>query len=86
VVIRLSADLARIGIYPTVDPLNSRSRLLEDRIADRNHVELAARIRDAIRPLLSGSGKGQPAGDPLTLQRARKLLRFFAQPFYVAEP
>jgi len=87
VVIRLSADLARMGIYPTVDPLSSRSRLLEDRLADRDHVELAARIREALRPLLSGSSEEQaPAGDSMTLQRARKLLRFFAQPFYVAEP
>src|SRR5262249_55406847 len=71
------ADLSRIGIYPTVDPLNSRSRLLGDRIADRDHVELAARIREALRPLLSGSGEEQPAGDPMMRERARKLLRFF---------
>ena len=86
VVIRLSADLARMGIYPTVDPLSSRSRLLEDRITDRDHVELAARIREALRPLLSGSREEQAEGDPMTRARARKLLRFFAQPFYVAEP
>src|SRR5262245_33526274 len=86
VVIRLSADLARIGIYPTVDPLSSRSRLLEDRIADRDHVELAARIREALRPLLSDSPEEQAVGDQMILPRARKLLRFFAQPFYVAEP
>jgi F0F1-type ATP synthase beta subunit len=86
VVIRLSADLARIGIYPTVDPLSSRSRLLEERIVDRDHVELAARIRDVLRALLEGAGETQSAGDPMMLERARKLLRFFAQPFFVAEP
>ena len=86
VVIRLSADLARLGIYPTVDPLTSRSRLLETGGVDRAHVELAARIREALRPLLTARD-GKPAeADERTLERAGKLLRFFAQPFYVAEP
>jgi RNA polymerase sigma factor (sigma-70 family) len=46
---QVSADLARIGIYPTVDPLISRSRLLETGRVDRAHVELVARIREAFR-------------------------------------
>ncbi len=84
VVIRLSAELAGHGIYPTVDPLTSRSRLLETGSVDRGHVELAARIREALGTLLAPAGEA-PAADPLTLERAGKLLRFFAQPFYVAE-
>jgi RNA polymerase sigma factor (sigma-70 family) len=85
VVIRLSAALGSQGIYPTVDPLTSRSRLFETEGADRTHVALAARIREALATLLA-PGHHAPAADPLTLERAGKLLRFFAQPFYVAEP
>jgi RNA polymerase sigma factor (sigma-70 family) len=85
VVIRLSAELAGRGIYPTVDPLTSRSRLLEIGAVDGAHVELAARIRAALGALLSPAA-ATPSADPLALERAGKLLRFFAQPFYVAEP
>jgi F-type H+-transporting ATPase subunit beta len=85
VVIRMSAALAGRGIYPPVDPLTSRSRLLESGSYDPAHRELAARIRTALGALLA-SGGDTPATDPPTLERAEKLLRFFAQPFYVAEP
>ena len=84
VVIRLSAELAGLGIYPTVDPLTSRSRLLEAGGVDRAHLDLAARVRQALAALLA-PGDGAPAADALMLERAKKLLRFFAQPFYVAE-
>lgn len=73
-VIRLSRDLGQIGIYPTVDPLASRSRLLDERLVHPEHAAVAARVREA----LAAPG---PLGP-----RARKLQRFFAQPFYVAEP
>jgi len=90
VVIRLSAALGGQGIYPTVDPVTSRSRLLEAGNVDPAHAELAARIREALVALLGPGGDtpaaGAPAADTLTLERAGKLLRFFAQPFYVAEP
>jgi F0F1-type ATP synthase beta subunit len=90
VVIRLSAALGGQGIYPTVDPVTSRSRLLEAGNVDPAHAELAARIREALVALLGPGGDapaaGAPAADALTLERAGKLLRFFAQPFYVAEP
>jgi len=85
VVIRLSVALAARGIYPTVDPLASRSRLLESECLDREHRELAARIRAALRALLAPEAD-QPAPEARVLERAEKLLRFFAQPFYVAEP
>ncbi|HKX04680.1 MAG TPA: sigma-70 family RNA polymerase sigma factor [Methylomirabilota bacterium] len=75
-VIRLSKDLAQIGIYPTVDPLVSRSRLLDMGLVDPEHAEIAARIRQALAPT---------AAEELN-SRARKVQRFFAQPFYVAEP
>jgi F0F1-type ATP synthase beta subunit len=85
VVIRLSAALAGRGNYPTVDPLTSRSRLLESGGLAPAHRDLAVRIRSALSALLEPAAD-MPAADPLTLDRAEKLLRFFAQPFYVAEP
>ena len=72
-VIRLSKDLAQIGIYPTIDPLASRSRLLDADLVGPEHAEIAARVRQVL-----------PAAVNLE-QRARKIQRFFAQPFYVAE-
>jgi F-type H+-transporting ATPase subunit beta len=68
-----------------VDPLTSRSRLLESGGLAPAHRDLAARIRAALSALLEPAAD-KPAADPLTLERAEKLLRFFAQPFYVAEP
>jgi RNA polymerase sigma factor (sigma-70 family) len=73
-VIRLSRDLAQIGIYPTIDPLASRSRLLDADLVGREHAEIAARVRQAAT-----------ADAEELKQRARKIQRFFAQPFYVAE-
>jgi len=84
VVIRLSADLGRIGIYPTVDPLASRSRLLDSGSAGPDHVEIAARARAALGALATARAEGADTGSPV-LERAAKLQRFFAQPFYVAE-
>jgi len=85
VVIRMSAALAGRGIYPPVDPLTSRSTLLDSERFDPAHRALAARVREALGALLAPVGDA-PAADRLTLERADKLLRFFAQPFYVAEP
>jgi RNA polymerase sigma factor (sigma-70 family) len=82
VVIRLSEALGRIGIYPAVDPLTSRSRLLESSVLGREHLEVAERGRRALALLAPGA----PAADAVALARARKLQRFFAQPFFCAEP
>lgn len=73
-VIRLSKNLAQIGIYPTIDPLVSRSRLLDAGLVGPEHAEIAARVRQAAT-----------ADAEELKQRARKIHRFFAQPFYVAE-
>jgi F0F1-type ATP synthase beta subunit len=82
VVIRLSEALGRLGIYPSVDPLTSRSRLIESSTLGQEHVEVAARAREALTLLAPGA----PAHHPLAVARARKLSRFFAQPFFCAEP
>jgi len=82
VVIRLSAALGALGIYPAVDLLTSRSRLLDAAALGREHAEVAERARQALALLAS-----DPAhADPVTVGRARKLQRFFAQPFFCAEP
>jgi RNA polymerase sigma factor (sigma-70 family) len=83
-VIRLSKDLAQLGIYPTVDPLASRSHLLDMGLVDPEHAEIAARVRQAL-PAAGAETPATPEGE-LLKQRARKVQRFFAQPFYVAEP
>lgn len=82
VVIRLSQALGSLGIYPTIDPLTSRSRLLEASGVGPEHVAVAERVRETLTLLAPKSS----AGDPVALARARKLQRFFAQPFFCAEP
>jgi len=65
-----------------VDPLTSRSRLLESPSPGlgHEHVDIAQRARRALDELASGTSEG------VTAARARKLQRFFAQPFFCAEP
>jgi len=88
-VIRLSYRLARAGIYPTIDVLTSRSRLLEAGLVDQEHVEIAARVR-TLRAAAAGDGPDAvvPPASVVEIEkrRARKLWLFFAQPFFVAEP
>jgi F-type H+-transporting ATPase subunit beta len=81
-VIRLSAEKARRRVWPPVDPLTSRSRLLEEPTSSAEHAELVARVRDTLAVL---NDAGQAAADPHTLARAEKLQRFFGQPFFAAE-
>src|SRR5262249_30745007 len=82
VVIRLSEALGQIGIYPCIDPLTSRSPLLDDPRVGHEHVQIPRRVREALALLAPGA----PEADPVAVARARKLQRFFAQPFYCAEP
>ena len=85
-VIRLSEALGRIGIYPTVDPLTSRSRLLETGMVSTEHLDVAARGRRALAMLAASPEQSPSPEDEAAWRRARKLQRFFAQPFFVAEP
>src|SRR3989454_6176171 len=66
VVIRLSEALGQLGIYPAVDPLTSRSRLLESSALGREHLEIAELVRQALALLAPGA----PEGDALTVSRA----------------
>ena len=88
VVIRLSRELGRHGIYPTIDAVVSRSRLLEAGTLSQEHAAAAARIREAlmVAPATVTGSSGLPTEAELRAQRSRKLQRFFAQPFFVAEP
>jgi F-type H+-transporting ATPase subunit beta len=85
-VIRLSYELAQLCIYPPVDPLTSRSRLLETGLVSREHLDVAARGRRAVALFTSSPEAPPSGGDALAWARGGKLLRFFAQPFFVAEP
>ncbi len=88
VVICLSKELARLRIYPTIDPVVSRSRLLDEKLVDRDHAEVAGRAREALALLATAESEpgGSSAASDIRVRRARKLLRFFAQTFFVAEP
>jgi len=85
-VIRLSRALGRLGIWPAIDALVSRSRLLDSRVVGEEHAEIAKRVHDAFATLGANGDAPAPAGQEQTWQCARKLQRFFAQPFFVAEP
>jgi F0F1-type ATP synthase beta subunit len=86
-VIRLSRELARLGIYPPIDAVVSRSRLLDAKLVDREHAEVAARVREALSLLAKTPSEpdGSTVEPDMQVRRARKLQRFFAQPFFVAE-
>ena len=89
VLIRLSRGLAEAHIYPTVDVLTSRSRLLDAVLIDAAHAEIAERVRRLLAmaaapdpaSMVPAAGVTEPER-----RRARKLWLFFAQPFFVAEP
>jgi RNA polymerase sigma factor (sigma-70 family) len=84
-VIRLSLERARAKVYPTVDVLTSRSRLLETKAAGREHVTIANRVRKALASLWSEKNPKSMAAR-LERERALKLQNYFTQPFYCAEP
>jgi F0F1-type ATP synthase beta subunit len=84
--IHLSRDMIKAKIYPGVDVLTSRSRLLESKAVGDEHAAIAGRAREAIAALRAADEERLMGTDPLLLERARKLQNFFAQPFFVAEP
>jgi F-type H+-transporting ATPase subunit beta len=76
--------LGQQHIYPAIDPLQSSSRLLSERLVSAEHVRVAGEARDLLRRTGVVGGAGE-ASDPL-YRRARRTLLFQAQPFVVAEP
>ena len=88
----LSRQIAELGIYPAVDPLASTSRILDPRIVGDEHYAVARQVQSVLQrykdlqDLIAILGMDELSeDDKLTVSRARKIQRFFSQPFYVAE-
>ena len=86
VVFHLSRVRADAKIYPTVDVLTSRSRLLETKAVGDAHATTAERTRQALASLWAGNAGSGPGADALMLERALKVQNYFTQPFFCAEP
>src|SRR3990167_2125711 len=88
----LSRQIAELGIYPAVDPLDSTSRILDPHIVGQEHYDVARavqrtlqRYRD-LRDIIAILGMDELADEDKTVvYRARKIQRFLSQPFFVAE-
>ena len=88
----LSRQVAELGIYPAVDPLDSTSRLLDPLIVGEEHYSTARAVQNTLqrykelRDIIAILGMDELSPeDKLTVARARKLQRFLSQPFFVAE-
>ncbi len=88
----LSRQIAELGIYPAVDPLDSTSRILDPRIVGEEHYGVARRVQEilqrykALQDIIAILGMEELSEeDKLVVARARKLQRFLSQPFHVAE-
>ncbi|NUO88727.1 MAG: F0F1 ATP synthase subunit beta [Cupriavidus sp.] len=88
----LSRDIAALGIYPAVDPLDSTSRQLDPQIVGTEHYEVARRVQQTLqrykelRDIIAILGMDELSPeDKLAVNRARKIQRFLSQPFHVAE-
>src|SRR5262249_21043363 len=85
-VIHCTHERAKSKIYPCVDVLTSRSRLLETEGVSAEHARIAQRVREALTVMWTSNGFANADTPDVTLARARKLQNFFGQPFFVAEP
>ncbi|MFN8770952.1 MAG: F0F1 ATP synthase subunit beta [Neisseriaceae bacterium] len=88
----LSRDIAALGIYPAVDPLDSSSRQLDPLVVGDEHYNVARGVQATLqkykelRDIIAILGMDElSAEDKLTVARARKIQRFLSQPFFVAE-
>jgi F-type H+-transporting ATPase subunit beta len=88
----LSRQIAELGIYPAVDPLDSTSRILDPRIIGEEHYGVARRVQGILQrykdlqDIIAILGMDElPEEDKVIVQRARKIQRFLSQPFFVAE-
>ena len=88
----LSRDIAALGIYPAVDPLDSTSRQVDPLIIGEEHYTICRRVQETLqrykelRDIIAILGMDELAPeDKLTVMRARKIQRFLSQPFHVAE-
>ncbi|MBN35955.1 MAG: F0F1 ATP synthase subunit beta [Rhodospirillaceae bacterium] len=88
----LSRQIAELGIYPAVDPLDSTSRILDPRIIGDEHYEVARSVQEvlqrykSLQDIIAILGMDELSEeDKLAVARARKIQRFLSQPFHVAE-
>jgi len=89
---QLSRDIAALGIYPAVDPLASTSRILDPLVVGEEHYQTAQRVKGVLQrykdlqDIIAILGMDELSEeDKLSVSRARKIQRFFSQPFHVAE-
>jgi F-type H+/Na+-transporting ATPase subunit beta len=89
----LSRQIAELGIYPAVDPLDSTSRILDPLIVGEEHYQVAKSVKQILQTykdlqdIINILGMDELSDeDKLTVNRARKIQRFLSQPFFVAEP
>jgi F-type H+-transporting ATPase subunit beta len=88
----LSRAISELGIYPAVDPLDSTSRILDPQVLGAEHYQVARGVQQVLQKykdlqdIIAILGMDELSDDDkLTVARARKLQRFFSQPFHVAE-
>ncbi len=88
----LSRQLASLGIYPAVDPLDSTSRILDPQTVGQEHYDVARRVQEVLQTykdlqdIIAILGMDELSEDQkLVVSRARKIQRFLSQPFHVAE-
>ncbi|MEC7207841.1 MAG: F0F1 ATP synthase subunit beta, partial [Pseudomonadota bacterium] len=88
----LSRQIAELGIYPAVDPLDSTSRVLDPRVVGDEHYNTAREVQEVLQPdkslqdIIAILGMDELSEeDKLVVARARKIQRFLSQPFHVAE-
>ena len=88
----LNRQIAELGIYPAVDPLDSTSRILEPAVVGEEHYSVARRVQETLQQykqlqdIIAILGLDELSEeDKLTVARARKIQRFLSQPFDVAE-
>ena len=88
----LSRDIAALGIYPAVDPLDSTSRQVDPNVIGEEHYTVCRRVQETLqrykelRDIIAILGMDELAPeDKLTVMRARKIQNYLSQPFHVAE-
>jgi len=88
----LSRQIAELGIYPAVDPLDSTSRILDPRVVGEEHYSVARAVQRILQrykdlqDIIAILGMEELSeDDKVTVSRARKIQRFLSQPFFVAE-
>ncbi|PKL89979.1 MAG: F0F1 ATP synthase subunit beta [Ignavibacteriae bacterium HGW-Ignavibacteriae-2] len=88
----LSRQISELGIYPAVDPLESSSRILEPSILGQEHYDVARMVKETLQSykdlqdIINILGMDELSDDDkVVVRRARRIQRFFSQPFFVAE-